>query len=191
MLLPNVLVLPPLGSDTTSHSPTDRSSKYICIVDRCVSTFDIAPAYPAAPQPCLLAISGFRDVEKWRRRATASLGNKTHQRWLHPCLVSKLTAPAPSTLIPSEPVNRFLSPPLSMAAPLFLPQMETPEMAPALWLGWLGGSTSPSAPFVPHDATLAAPLLVGSDVSVCGLHFTKVWCKNLNAHSSLEPWWPV
>jgi len=83
--------------------PTHRSSTY-ALWTCCV---DIAPEYPAAPQPCLLLFQSFRDVGKWRGRATASLGNKSHQRWLHPCLVSKLTAPAPSTLIPSEPVNRF------------------------------------------------------------------------------------
>lgn len=121
----------------------------------------------------LSSLSGFRDVEKWRGHATASLGGKTDQQWLHPCLVSKLTAPAPSTLIPSEPVNRFLRAPLTMAAPLFLLQMEAPEMAPAWWLRWLGGSTSLLRTFrAPRRNPCCSPV-GGSDVSVCGLHFTK------------------
>lgn len=53
------------------------------------------------------------------------------------------------------------------------------------------------APFVPHDATLAAPLLVEA-MSQCVASILQslattpaVWCKNLNSHSSLEPRWPV
>lgn len=128
---------------------------------------------PGSSPALYLALSGFRDVEKWRGRATASLGGKTDQQWLHPCLVFKLTAPAPSTLIPSEPVNRFLRAPLTMAAPLFLLQMEAPEMAPAWWLRWLGGSTSLLRTFrAPRRNPCCSPV-GGSDVSVCSLHFTK------------------
>lgn len=133
---------------------------------------DIASGIPGRSPALSLALSGFRDGHKWRGRATASLGSKTHQRWLHPCLVSKLTAPAPSTLIPSEPVNRFLKAPLAMAAPLFLPQMEAPEMAPASWLGWLDKPqhlSYPTAQPLPRPCWSAA-------MSQCGLHFTKRTC---------------
>lgn len=85
---------------------------------------------PGSSPALYLALSGFRDVEKWRGRATASLGGKTDQQWLHPCLVSKLTAPTPSTLIP----------PRTFRAP-----RRNPCCSP----------------------------VGGSDVSVCGLHFTK------------------